>query len=259
MSRRPTGLSSQRQRDGSGFDALGRPMPITVVALNFCSVGSNVSKRGLRLGQSPKHALDGRAGAAPPPGVASRPVSVPPRAERTSRFVLRSHRSVPRSQCPRSTMDVRELSDEEFAHRGNAIFEEQVLPNIDDPEAKARHFVVIDIKTGEYEVSETPIHSSDATQRLLERCPGAKGRIWTRRVGSPVAHHMGGTHSAGRRGYTMTIGTVDASGESRQPSGHSPWRGLFQRENSRGEDCTDDRSEQSERKRVHLCRRCVKK
>ena len=38
-------------------------------------------------------------------------------------------------------MDVRELSDEEFARRGNAIFEEEVLPNIDDPEAKARHFV----------------------------------------------------------------------------------------------------------------------
>ena len=89
-------------------------------------------------------------------------------------------------------MDVRELSDEEFARRGDAIFEEQVLPNIDDPEAKARHFVVIDIETGEYEVSEGPIRASDATQRLLERCPEAKGRLWTRRVGSPVAHRMGG-------------------------------------------------------------------
>jgi hypothetical protein len=90
------------------------------------------------------------------------------------------------------TMDADALSDEEFAERGNAIFEEQVLPNIDDPEAKARHFVVIDIETGEYEVSEEPIRSSDATQRLLERCPEAKGRIWIRRVGSPVAHRIGG-------------------------------------------------------------------
>jgi hypothetical protein len=89
-------------------------------------------------------------------------------------------------------MDVRELSDEEFARRGNAIFEEEVLPNIDDPKEKARHFVVIDIETGEYEVSEGPIRASDATKRLLERCPEAKGRLWTRRVGSPVAHRMGG-------------------------------------------------------------------
>lgn len=88
-------------------------------------------------------------------------------------------------------MDVQELSDEEFARRGNEIFEEQVLPQIDDPEAKARHFVVIDVETGEYEVSENPIRAADATDRLLERCPDAKGRIWTRRVGSPVAHRMG--------------------------------------------------------------------
>jgi hypothetical protein len=89
-------------------------------------------------------------------------------------------------------MDVRELSDEEFARRGNEVFKEHVLPHIDNPEAKARHFVVIDIETGEYEVSEDPIHSSDATKRLLERCPEAKGRIWIRRAGSPVAHRIGG-------------------------------------------------------------------
>ena len=89
-------------------------------------------------------------------------------------------------------MHVQDLSDEEFAQRGNAIFEEQVLPQINDPEAKARHFVVIDIETGEYEVSEGPIRASDATKRLPERCPEAKGRLWTRRVGSPVAHRMGG-------------------------------------------------------------------
>jgi archaeosine-15-forming tRNA-guanine transglycosylase len=43
-------------------------------------------------------------------------------------------------------MNVADLSDEEFARRGNEIFEKHVLPQIDDPEAKARHFVVIDIK-----------------------------------------------------------------------------------------------------------------
>jgi len=84
-------------------------------------------------------------------------------------------------------MHAQELSDEEFARRGNEIFEKDVLPHIDDPEAKARHFVVIDIETGKYEVSEGPIRARDA-----ERCPEAKGRIWTRRVGSPVAHRLGG-------------------------------------------------------------------
>ena len=74
-------------------------------------------------------------------------------------------------------MNVAGLSDEEFARRGNAIFEEHVLPQIDDPEAKARHFVVIDIKTGEYEVSKGPIRSTDATQRLLERCVASVERI----------------------------------------------------------------------------------
>jgi hypothetical protein len=88
-------------------------------------------------------------------------------------------------------MDVRELSDEEFARQGNAIFEEEVLPNIDDPEAKARHFVAIDIKTGEYEVSDTPRTATDTSQRLLDRRPEAMGRLWFRRVGSPIAHRVG--------------------------------------------------------------------
>ena len=95
-------------------------------------------------------------------------------------------------------MDAEALSDEEFARRGNEIFEEHVLPHIDNPEAKARHFVVIDVETGEYEVSEGPIRSSDATQRLLERCPEAKGRIWIRRVGSSVAHRIGGRFLSGQ-------------------------------------------------------------
>ena len=41
-------------------------------------------------------------------------------------------------------------------------------------------------------MSEGTIRASDATQRLLERRPEAKGRLWTRRVGSPVAYRMGG-------------------------------------------------------------------
>jgi hypothetical protein len=32
------------------------------------------------------------------------------------------------------------------------VFKEYVLPHIDNPEAKARHFVVVDVETGAYEV-----------------------------------------------------------------------------------------------------------
>lgn len=93
---------------------------------------------------------------------------------------------------PEGPMSVQDLSDEEFARRGNAIFEEQVLPQINDPNAKARHFVVIDIETGDYEVSDTPRTATDASQRLLDRRPEAMGRLWFRRVGSPTAHRVGG-------------------------------------------------------------------
>ena len=82
-----------------------------------------------------------------------------------------------------------DLSGEAFARRGNQLFEERVLPQIEDPEAEARKFVAIDLKTGDYEVDE---HELEVTRRLLERRPEAKGRIWYRRVGSESAHHVGG-------------------------------------------------------------------
>lgn len=85
--------------------------------------------------------------------------------------------------------DVKDLSDEAFARRGNRLFEERVLPQIDDPEADARKYVAIDIETGDYEISEGQM---EATQRLLERRPEAMGRVWFRRVGSTSAYHIGG-------------------------------------------------------------------
>ena len=88
--------------------------------------------------------------------------------------------------------DVRDLSGEAFARRGNALFEECVRPHIDDPEAKARRFVAIDVETGDYEVSDPPRNATDASQRLLERRPEAMGRRWFRRVGSPIARRVGG-------------------------------------------------------------------
>jgi hypothetical protein len=104
----------------------------------------------------------------------------------------------------------------EYSLGCNAIFEEQVFPQINDPEAKARHvvvigietgeyeviddpeakarrFVAIDVETGDHEVSDPPRNATDASQqRLLERRPEAMGRRWFRRVGSPIARRVGG-------------------------------------------------------------------
>lgn len=84
-------------------------------------------------------------------------------------------------------MNVANLSDEEFARRGNAIFEERVRPHV-DVEKEAHKFVAIDIETGEYELDERDV---EATDRLIERKPEAEGRIWLRRVDSPEAYHFG--------------------------------------------------------------------
>lgn len=84
-------------------------------------------------------------------------------------------------------MDAEALSDEEFARRGNAIFEERVRPNV-DVETEAHKFVAIDVETGTYAVDE---NERQATQRLLERQPDARGRIWFRRVGFESAHRLG--------------------------------------------------------------------
>jgi hypothetical protein len=84
-------------------------------------------------------------------------------------------------------MGAQELSDEEFARRGNEIFEERVRPNV-DVDAEAHKFVAIDIETGAYAVHDD---ERMATKQLLERQPEAKGRIWFRRVGSESAHHLG--------------------------------------------------------------------
>jgi hypothetical protein len=70
-------------------------------------------------------------------------------------------------------MHATDLSDEEFARRGNALFEEHVRSNV-DVDAEARKFVAIDVETGAYSVHED---ERTATTRLLERQPEAKGRI----------------------------------------------------------------------------------
>ena len=76
-------------------------------------------------------------------------------------------------------------SKEEFARRGEAIFEKEIRPLVQD--RNPRDFVLIDIETGAYEVDSDEDAASD---RLLARFPDAQ--IWMRRVGSHIARKFGG-------------------------------------------------------------------
>jgi hypothetical protein len=84
-------------------------------------------------------------------------------------------------------------SKEEFARRGDEIYDRDVLPHV-KPEDRGR-FVVIDIETGAYEVDDDELAASD---RLLARNPGAQ--LWLRRIGFDYARRFGShrlkSHSA---------------------------------------------------------------
>jgi hypothetical protein len=73
---------------------------------------------------------------------------------------------------------------EEFARRGDAIYENE-LRSLLEP-GNAAKFVAIDIESGTYEVDSDELAASD---RLLSRCPNAQ--IWLRRIGSRYARHFG--------------------------------------------------------------------
>ena len=75
-------------------------------------------------------------------------------------------------------------SKEEFARRGEEIFERDIRPHV--AQCDPHHFVLIDIETGDWETDEDERAASD---RLLARRPDAQ--VWMRRVGSPYAHRFG--------------------------------------------------------------------
>jgi hypothetical protein len=84
----------------------------------------------------------------------------------------------------------RRYSKEEFAHRGDAIYERYVRPNLkSEDEGK---FVAIDIETNEYEVDADELTACD---RLRARLPQAQ--IWMVRVGSRYVHRFGGRERRG--------------------------------------------------------------
>ena len=79
----------------------------------------------------------------------------------------------------------RRYSKEEFARRGDAIYENDVRPRL-KPEDDGK-FVAIDIESGMYEIDEDELEAGD---KLRGRAPDAQ--IWIVRVGSPYVHRFGG-------------------------------------------------------------------
>jgi hypothetical protein len=76
-------------------------------------------------------------------------------------------------------------SKEEFARRGDAIYQKEILPKLT---AKDRgKFLAIDIETGEYEMSRDEMRAGD---KLLARLPEAQ--IWMVRVGYATTRSFGG-------------------------------------------------------------------
>lgn len=75
-------------------------------------------------------------------------------------------------------------SKEEFARRGQAIYEQKVRPQVE--QGNRGRIVAIDIETGEFEVGDDPLAASD---QLFARCPDAQP--WLVRVGCQTVHRLG--------------------------------------------------------------------
>jgi hypothetical protein len=80
---------------------------------------------------------------------------------------------------------MRRYSKEEFARRGDAIYERDILPRL-RPEDKGK-FAAIDIESGEYTIDPDEL---TACQQLRKQIPDAQ--IWMVRVGFRFVHRFGG-------------------------------------------------------------------
>lgn len=74
-------------------------------------------------------------------------------------------------------------SKEEFARRGDAIYEQEVRPKVED--GNKGRIVAIDIDSGAYEMDDDQL---TAIHRLLARYPEAQ--IWCVRVGYPYVDRL---------------------------------------------------------------------
>lgn len=77
-----------------------------------------------------------------------------------------------------------QYSKEEFARRGDTIYERDIAPHVNAGDAGK--FVVIDLNTGAYEIDADELVASD---RLYARQPDAQ--VWLTRVGSRYARRFG--------------------------------------------------------------------
>ncbi|MCZ8068316.1 MAG: hypothetical protein ACK5QJ_03150 [Microcystis sp.] len=82
------------------------------------------------------------------------------------------------------TVNQLRYSKEEFARRGNEIYQSQVRPQVE--EGNHGKIVAIDIETGAFELANDTITASN---RLLERNPDAQ--IWRVRIGHKGVHRFG--------------------------------------------------------------------
>ncbi len=75
-------------------------------------------------------------------------------------------------------------SKEEFARRGDEIYESKIRPLVEkDNYGK---IVAIDIETGSFTLADDTI---TAAQKLLEKCPNAQ--TWVVRIGHRAVHRFG--------------------------------------------------------------------
>lgn len=75
-------------------------------------------------------------------------------------------------------------SKEEFARRGDEIYESQVRSQVE--EGNYGRVMAIDIETGAFEIADTPI---SATDRLYQRYPNAQP--WVIRIGHRAVYRFG--------------------------------------------------------------------
>jgi hypothetical protein len=90
-----------------------------------------------------------------------------------------------RSEAKLMTVRQPRYSKEEFAQRGDEIYESQVRPQVE--EGNHGKIVAIDIETGAFEVDASEIAACD---RLEARYPDAQ--IWIVRIGSRHVRRFGG-------------------------------------------------------------------
>ena len=76
-------------------------------------------------------------------------------------------------------------SKEEFARRGDAIYEHDILPRLTAKDVGK--FVAIDIETGEYEIAADEMRAGN---KLRRRLPEAQ--IWMVRIGYASTRSFGG-------------------------------------------------------------------